>query len=291
MNSCRACNSLNRKLFSTFDRRADSLDIKASGSSPLSTDLWVCNNCKLISQFPEHSKKYVENLYKNEDDHTFIQFNDSRIISFDNIIKYLVKKNILKSGMHGVDIGCAGGAFPKAAEMNDMNIIGIEPSKFLSSYAREVYKLTIFNGFFAEVKDKLPENLDIVTLWDVIEHVYDLNGLIKDINCKIKRKGLLVINTPVIDSLPAKILQKKWPMLLDVHLHYFTQQSLSNLLSKHGYKLTFKTRYFQTLPIGYILKRAMDYITKKNSKSMIYQLNFPLKYYIGQKCFVFQKEM
>ena len=86
MNICRLCNSTNRNLFCSFDRRTGSLDIKASGSSPLSTDLWICNNCTLISQFPEHSKKYVENLYKNEDDQTFIQFNDSRVVSFDNII-------------------------------------------------------------------------------------------------------------------------------------------------------------------------------------------------------------
>ena len=136
----------------------------------------------------------------------------------------------------------------------------------------------------------LEKKYNLITLWDVIEHIYDLNDILTIISNLLDDDGFLVINIPDIDSFPASLMGKFWPMFLDVHLHYFNCNSICNLLSKHDFILVTSYNYFQCLEMGYILKRGFKHIFGINLHPYIESLlNFKISYYIGQRTYVFKK--
>ena len=69
-------------------------------------------------------------------------------------------------------------------------------------------------------------------MFHVLEHIPNLHETLKTINKLIKKNGYIIINVPDYDSLARKILQKKWPFYLSVHLHYFNKNSLIKLSNK-----------------------------------------------------------
>ena len=80
-----------------------------------------------------------------------------------------------------IDIGCAGGAFPKAADDLGFNVVGIEPSKYLCEWGKKEYGLDLRPGILDE-HDFEKESFDVITLWDVVEHLIDPRVEIKKIS-------------------------------------------------------------------------------------------------------------
>lgn len=86
-------------------------------------------------------------------------------------------------------------------------------------------------------------------------------------------------------------MQKKWPFFLSVHLYYFTLASLKRVL---GNEFVFikKFPHFQSLEIGYVLKRAKKYFSIfKFIELMFSKLkinHIPFIYNLGQTTFIFK---
>ncbi|MCQ3953335.1 MAG: hypothetical protein DPW15_08645, partial [Chloroflexi bacterium] len=83
-----------------------------------------------------------------------------------------VKRNIAIGGMKALDIGCGGGLFLAALKREGAHVTGIELSDTRAHYAKskhgiEVVKRPIEDEYWGTFAN----SFDIVTLWDVIEHV------------------------------------------------------------------------------------------------------------------------
>ena len=86
--------------------------------------------------------------------------------------------------------------------------------------------------------DLPPDHFDVVTLWDVIEHVPDPKSMLTEINRIIKPDGLVVIRVPNGKSLDSKLFGKYWAGI-DSPRHYyvFTIDTLSTLLESAGFSI------------------------------------------------------
>ena len=181
--------------------------------------------------------------------------------------------------------GCAGGAFLEAAKTLGLDVEGIEPSRYLSEHARNTYGVKVHQGTLEGVN--LPENsYDLVTLWDVIEHLTQPIDTLKQCHRIIKKDGHIVINYPDYTSWPARILKWKWPFWLSVHLTYFDPKTVKELLSQSGFKTVHTSKHYQTLELAYILERASAYFGFfKFFQKLAIKLklgSIPIKYYLGQ---------
>jgi hypothetical protein len=95
---------------------------------------------------------------------------------------------------------------------------------------------------------------DVVTLWDVLEHVPDAIQFLTACRGLLNSGGYLFLNVPDLDSLEAKILGSRWPLLLPEHLNYFNRPSLLSCGENAGLKLLrvgrrkvwFSLRYIQS---------------------------------------------
>jgi SAM-dependent methyltransferase len=287
---CPCCSGTHLMVIKTSDHSNSSVprnNFSASSSAQLTSGLSECTDCALVfvSQIPNESdllEAYSDNL---EEIHSSENMN--RIKSFKRVFNWLKTNSMyLNNEINYIaDIGCASGAFLLCAENEGLETIGFEPSKTLAGMAQTEYGLNVINGVFSSSQFS-ERKLDMVTLWDVLEHIAKPNSLIKQISASLKPRGLLLVNIPLIDSLAARILRNSWPFYLDVHVLYFKKRTLIKYLELNGYRYLGSKSYWQTLSLGYLISR---YIRIPSSLNSILR-NVPLRYNMGQTTFLFIKE-
>jgi len=127
------------------------------------------------------------------------------------------------------------------------------------AFARNEFGLTnIFEGNEEIIEKQFLDNyFDVVVALDVIEHVYDPESFFAIVNKKLKSGGLFVLTTPIIDSLTARILKKRWHALVPSHLNYFTYGFLKRFYGRFGYVLVHKRFYLRHLSLNYLFTRLL----------------------------------
>ena len=260
---------------------------RSSSEHSLFEQVVKCKKCSLVYLNPRLREELIVGSYAEGEDRTFILQDQMRIRTFRHALRKLKKKypRILQSEKKVLDIGCAGGAFLRAAQIEGFKAIGIEPSKWLGEYGRREHNLDIRTGVLSE--QQFPEkSFDMVTMWDVIEHVPDPTLDLRRINSLLKDDGIFVVNYPDFGSLPARILGKKWPFLLSVHLVYYTPRTIRKQLETAGFQVVSLRRHWQILELGYVLKRAGQYFslftTAEKLVTVLGIQKIPLIYWIGQ---------
>jgi len=136
---------------------------------------------------------------------------------------------------HGrlLDVGCAAGFFLIEAQRH-YEVQGVEFSEFSSSFAREKMGLNVFTGTLQQAA--LPANhFDIITLWDVIEHVPDPLALLGEAARLLKPGGELLLTTGDIASRHARERGNEWPLFEPPwHLYYFSRQTMRAMAERAG---------------------------------------------------------
>ena len=134
-----------------------------------------------------------------------------------------------------LDYGCAVGLFVKVARDAGWNAMGYERSEWAARYGRETFGLDIRHG---DGRDGLPfgEPFDVVTLWDVLEHLEHPRRVLSHVAGLLAPGGLLALNTVNSSSMAARMAGVRWRHLHPPHhLQYFTKVSLRRLLADCGF--------------------------------------------------------
>jgi 2-polyprenyl-3-methyl-5-hydroxy-6-metoxy-1,4-benzoquinol methylase len=257
----------------------------SSSDSKLSDQLVKCKNCRLVYVNPRVKNVVSLTGYQEAVDPRHHEEDHYRMLSFKRAIKkiekYILEGNKPKSKIRILDVGCAGGAFPKTAIDLGYRAIGIEPSKYLAAHGRRTYNLDVRAETLEEFSLE-PELFSVISFWDVLEHVPNPKKTLQLAHAMLEDPGVIILNLPMIDTFPAKMLGKYWPFYLNVHFFYFEIETISKLLDSLGYEIVQKKRYWQTLSFGYVLTRVgINLPFELNSK-----LSFPIKYYLGQRTII-----
>jgi len=257
----------------------------SSSNAPLSSQLVKCLDCHLVSVNPRREQKFLETAYGNAVDTIHGSNSDLRVKSFKRALKWAnraVRELDPNECPILVDIGCASGEFPKAASDFGYSVTGFEPSVYLSELGRQKFQLDIRTGIFDP--SMFPSNtVDVVTMWDVLEHLESPDKMLQSLLPVLKSEGFLILNLPMIDTFTAKLMGRWWPFYLEVHLFYFTRRTIRQYLEKHGFKVMAINSYSQTLGLRYLVTRASA------GRFTSFPLNLPLRYRLGQRTIVAQK--
>lgn len=137
-----------------------------------------------------------------------------------------------------LDIGCATGNFLATVRRSgSWKVEGLDISPEAARYARERHALQVFVG---EVHQANYPNacFDAVSMWNVIEHLHDPRGTLVEIRRIMKPGGLLVVGTPNLWSVDARLFGPYW-LGLDAprHLCVFSPATLRRLLQETGFRI------------------------------------------------------
>ena len=228
----------------------------ASSDHTLLDRVVSCQSCGMVYLSPRLDAGLIQGGYEAVEDPVFVAQNPQRIQTFTKSIAAITRRlGYQPKGKKLLDIGCAGGAFPVAARTAGFDAQGIEPSRWLSDYGRRTYNIDIRQGILE--RDTFPKNsFDVISLWDVIEHVPEPHEILTTIHGLLGPQGYLWVNYPDIGSVVAKVLGWKWPFWLSVHLHYYVRATMQRQLERAGFEVQYIEPHWQQLQFGYVLQRA-----------------------------------
>jgi SAM-dependent methyltransferase len=103
----------------------------------------------------------------------------------------------------------------------------------------------------------LPEaHFDVVTMWDVIEHLTDPRSALGQVHHLLKPGGLVVVHTIDIESLFARLMGPRWPWLMEMHVYYFSRHTLRTMLEQSGFEVISDKPQGRYLRLGYLANRV-----------------------------------
>lgn len=153
------------------------------------------------------------------------------------ILSYLKKTQKPKSKL--LDLACGNGKFLQHAQ-NVFNCTGVDisPEAIRQAKLRCSKAKLILGG--AEKINKLfsPKQFDIITCFDLLEHIKNYEEIIKKSYDLLKDEGLFIVSVPNPDSLGHKIKKDNWWAYKDKsHINLFKQEKWIKYIEKSKLQL------------------------------------------------------
>ena len=248
--SCVNCSSANQKILFTNDRYG------------FNQKTVICKKCGLIFSNPRMTQNsadffYKSDLYRNVyQEREMIEIISSAYEEFEKNPKrpFFDIINSLNLKYQSVcEIGSAGGLNLKLFQLAGKDVLGYEPSEFLSNFSK-TKGINFINGFIDDVKGEY----DLVIIIHVLEHLLNPIDALKKLRKHIKR--YLFIEVPGCIT--------KFSSIQNAHNFYFSLNALSHIVTKCGFK-----RIYIDYKSGHV--NDMVYaLFEKTDKIETYQYNY-----------------
>jgi len=219
---------------------------------PLITeDQWCygkCAECGLISLYPMPDKDMILSLYKKASGYL-----NNRLQGPDRYTHWVECRNKRLSKLVGsppysgasiLDVGCATGLFLSQVKENGWQAYGIEVSEHTAEFARSKYGLDVRLGGAEDILSVFGDGVfDVITLWDVIEHLHHPMQTARHLYRALKPGGQLYLATPNADGWVAQYHWQTarrwwnyWPHPEPpYHLYQFDRQTIRRMVSEAGF--------------------------------------------------------
>ena len=200
-----------------------------------------CQNCKFTFTNPRPTQETAGTFYLSSQyiSHA-IKSNGlmDRIYLIIRTFTMRWKFGLIKSSLKGkslLDFGCGTGTFASYCKSKGVEVYGIEPSLEARTKAIENFEAFEKLGHLPEKK------YSVITLWHVLEHVYDLNETLQKLKNLLEETGTIFIAVPNYESYDARQYLENWAAYdLPRHVWHFSEQTMKRVLVKNGLRLVNK---------------------------------------------------
>jgi len=211
--------------------------VKDYSTSKEDFDIWSCNDCGHLFTNPRVLEASVGPYYDNPD---YISHTDDATSLFAKVYQTLRginlnwKHSYVVKYAHGkslLDYGCGTGQFLEKTAQKGFNVQGVE----INEGARA--KAANFGRVYASIEE-VKGPVDVITMWHVLEHVYDLDQLLEAFKLKMSEKATLIVAVPNPESYDAEYYGAAWAAWdTPIHVHHFTKNSMKTAVERKGFKL------------------------------------------------------
>jgi len=138
-----------------------------------------------------------------------------------------------------LDIGCGAGVFLQVAAASGWrSCVGVDANAAYEETYRDTAGIQYLFGTFETMDpEKLGGDYDAVTMWNVLEHIYDPVPFLQSVGDILKPGGLLFVMVPNVKSLATRLIRTLAPRFNWKHLHYFSPASLTRVVESAGLEL------------------------------------------------------
>lgn len=225
--------------------------------------IYRCLACGLMFVYPQPSSEELVQLYdidyfKRGNKYLTGDGAKTESLTFDQDAQKLEVVKVHKSAGRLLDVGCAMGGFLSLARREGFEVQGVEVSEFCARYVKEHHGIDVHNGDLLSARFHA-STFDIVTMWDVLEHLSNPQGAVSDAYRVLRPGGFLCVSTGDSGSACARIMARLWHLLTPPqHLFYFTKKSLVKCLTRSGFKVQDLSHRGKRAKLGFILFKARE---------------------------------
>jgi 2-polyprenyl-3-methyl-5-hydroxy-6-metoxy-1,4-benzoquinol methylase len=225
-----------------------------------------CADCGLVFQNPQpvfgdlkrrYAQDYFEYELQNEENFFGLMKLGLQDIRFFELTSGLNPARFL-------DVGCATGMLIEYLRDRGWSVQGVELCRESAEYGIRTKKLDIFVGTLEEAG--FPDSsFPVVHFSHLIEHVPDPRAFLAEVRRILSPGGYVVVVTPNIDGLQARLFREQWRSAIADHLTLFSKTTLRKTLLQTGFEIL-KTVTWGGLAKGSVpgfLKRPVDRLAKK----------------------------
>lgn len=223
------------------------MPVKDHSISKETFDLWKCGDCSFVfTQNPpieaDCGPYYDSEVYISHSD-TKDSLRDrlyhrARDYMLERKWRIIQKHSESKTKGSLLDVGAGTGYFLNHIQSKGWDVKGIEISDKARAFCKAHFGIQTYptTQLF-----ELSERYDVISLWHVLEHLYDFHKYIAQFKSLLKDNGLLIIAVPNHSSADAEKYGSEWAAY-DVprHLWHFTPSDFETITQKHGLKLIAK---------------------------------------------------
>lgn len=224
---CPICNTTEQSLF---------LESKDYSVSQEEFRIVTCAKCGFNFTNPIPLESEIGRYYKSD---SYVSHSSSRK-GLVNKLYHLVrwyslrkKERLVRSLVQGrrlLDIGAGTGHFASLAKKKGWDVLGLEPDHDAREFAKKEHDLNVSD--IVRLHELEAGSYDIVTMWHVLEHVYNLQKDAAKIASLIGDKGALIVAVPNLTSYDARYYGKYWAAYdLPIHLSHFRPEDITNLFA------------------------------------------------------------
>lgn len=226
---CRAHDS--EKLFEGYDRLH---------GGPGRFAVYQCRLCGTLYLNPRPAPEDRELYYPDD----YVPYASGRYLSAWQQwnLRYAVSKQVraitsrIPDVGRALDVGCATGDFLGAIRNEGWRVQGVELNPQIAAFAQQTIGGKVFAGSLLEAAYS-DHTFDLVTFWDVLEHLADPRQALVEAARITRPSGSLVLSLPNPRSLEARMFGTNWAGWdIPRHLWWFPKPALVRLLAETGWE-------------------------------------------------------
>lgn len=175
-----------------------------------------------------------------------IRYSQTQPLEGSELVRLKKVLNLIGTGKTVLDVGCWDGSISLLIKAEGNNVYGLENSH--NAVQSAIAKDIPVKQFNLE-EDKWPDfgfEFDVVFAGEILEHIFDTDKFLQNIQKMLKDNGFLVLTTPNIASLGRRIMLLFGinPLIETTareydagHIRYFTKKGLFKLLEENGFEV------------------------------------------------------
>jgi len=215
-------------------------------------DIVRCDRCHLLFSNPQLPPERVLAIYRAVEDPIYLEEETARERTFARSLHQLHRLAAPPGRL--LDVGCYTGVFMKLAAREGWDVTGVELSVWAAAIARQSGGGPVFSRPLEE-SGLEAQSFDVISLWDVIEHLSHPAAMLKNVHRLLKTGGIVAVSTHRMDSPAARLLGRRYPFLMDMHLVHFSRPTLNRMLQECGFEVLAWRRHVRVLRLGYFLDK------------------------------------
>lgn len=186
-------------------------------------------------------------------------------------------RQLAPGGGQLLDIGASFGYFAREAAAS-FDARGIEPTALTVAWGREHLQAPIEVGSIYDERADFAGRFDVITMFDVIEHLPDPPGALDHVRAWLKPGGKLFLTTPDTGALVAKLLDKQWYYIdLTEHISLFNRRNLQQLLGERGFRVVDARTIGRRYKLSYIERRFGQLAADRPLLKIVHAALLPLR--------------
>jgi SAM-dependent methyltransferase len=216
-----------------------------------------CTACSMVYADPRPTPVQLRAAYARVHDPEYQVQRRGRELTFAAQVRTLCE--LVEPPAELLDVGCYTGVFMEVAAGAGFSVRGTELSAWAAEQARSLAVGEVLEAEVLEL-DLAPSSVDVVTMWDVLEHLPDPVAAVRKAAGLLRPGGVLALSTHLIDSPAARLLGTRYPFLMDMHLVHFSRATLHRLLHEAGFTGIRIDAHRRCVMLDYLLGRIASMV-------------------------------